>query len=204
MDKLSLHGLGSETSKNKEEMKILFLIAACSDNYMRFFNLQGISVPLAFKGQDHNGVPLSFDVSADKSLLAVGFEDDSFVTYHFEVKEMGNKIDMMPIMRGVGHRNFVSTLKFDRFFQTNHQKYLQSQVETEAWVHNENLEYLEEDSGSDNKVEDDVGDEGNANLNSYARKHGKVEEEKQMIKNMKSKIKNSVQQSRNQNDSSKT
>ena len=32
-------GLLSETSKNKDDKKILFLIAACSDNYIRFFNL---------------------------------------------------------------------------------------------------------------------------------------------------------------------
>ena len=171
-------GLLSDSQKNKDDKKILFLIAACSDNFIRFFNLQGISIPVAFKGQDHNGTPLSFDISPDKSLLAVGFEDDSFVTYHFEVKEMGNRIDIMPIMRGVGHKNFVSSLKFDKFFQTNYQKYLQTQFEAESWAYNEEdtVEIIDRDSASDSK--DDVGDEGNTNLDNFSNKHKKKEEEK--------------------------
>ena len=107
------------------------MIAACSDDYIRFFNLQGICLPLSFKSKDHNGTPLSFDISPDRQLLAVGFEDDSFVTYHFEVKEKGTVIDIIPILRGVGHRNFISALKFDRYFQSHHQKYLQQQFESE-------------------------------------------------------------------------
>ncbi len=43
-------------------------------------------MPLAFKSSFHNGNPLCFDISPDKQLLAVGYEDDSFITYHFEVK----------------------------------------------------------------------------------------------------------------------
>jgi len=62
---------------------------------------------LAFKGKDHNGVPLSFDISPCKSLIAVGFEDDSFITYYFRVKDEGNHVDLMPVMRGVGHKNFI-------------------------------------------------------------------------------------------------
>ena len=46
--------------------KILFLIAACNDHYIRFFNLQALKMSLAFKGKDHNGQPLCFDVSADR------------------------------------------------------------------------------------------------------------------------------------------
>ena len=72
---------------------------------------------LSFKSNDHNGIPLCYDVSGDKSLIAIGFEDDSFITYHFEVKNMGSRINIVPIMRGVGHKNFIHTLKFDRFFQ---------------------------------------------------------------------------------------
>ena len=110
-------GLGGGSAPTN---KILFLIAACNDNYIRFFNLQALKMSLAFKGKDHNGQPLCFDVSADRQLIAIGFEDDSFITYYLEVKDQGLTIDIIPIMRGVGHRNFVSTLKFDSFFQINH------------------------------------------------------------------------------------
>lgn len=80
---------------------------ACTDHYIRFVNLRNINVAHSFKAQNNNGIPLCFDISPDKSLIAVGFEDDSFITYHFELKNQGNNIEMVPIMRGVGHRNFV-------------------------------------------------------------------------------------------------
>lgn len=101
------------------------MIAACNDNYIRFFNLQAIKMSLAFKGKDHNGMPLCFDISPDKQMIAVGFEDDSFITYYFEIKDGGNHIDIMPVMRGVGHKNFINCLRFDKYFQINHIKYLQ-------------------------------------------------------------------------------
>ena len=100
-------------------------MAACNDNFIRFFNLQSIKMPLAYESRDHNGQPLSFDISPDKQMMAVGYEDDSFITYHFEVKDNGQQIDILPIMRGVGHKNFVQCIKFDKFFQINHLKYLQ-------------------------------------------------------------------------------
>jgi len=106
------------TARNTDK-KILFLVAACNDNYIRFFNLQGISLPVAFKARENNGVPLCFDISPDKSMIAVGYEDDSFIAYHFEVKELGNKVDIIPIMRGVGHRNFVSCIRFDQNFHSH-------------------------------------------------------------------------------------
>ena len=34
-------------------------------------------------------------------------------------------------MRGVGHKNFVQCIKFDKFFQINHLKYLQKQFDSE-------------------------------------------------------------------------
>ena len=46
-------------------------------------------MPLALKGKDHNGEPLCFDVSADRQLISIGFEDDSFITYLLDVKELG-------------------------------------------------------------------------------------------------------------------
>lgn len=64
-------------------------------------------------------------------MIAVGFEDDSFITYYLEVKDQGLTIEIIPIMRGVGHRNFVSCLKFDSYFQMNHVRYLLEQSEAE-------------------------------------------------------------------------
>lgn len=97
----------SDKPEGQKHKKMLCLVAACSDNYVRFFNLQGIIMSLAFKGKDHNGVPLSFDFSPCKTLISVGFEDDSFITYHFTVKLDGHEVDIIPIMRGVGHKNFI-------------------------------------------------------------------------------------------------
>lgn len=56
---------GSDSSSTQERT-ILFLIAASNDNYIRFFNLKKMSMPLTFKAQDYNGCPLSFDVSPDR------------------------------------------------------------------------------------------------------------------------------------------
>ena len=56
----------SIADQGSQSKKILFLIAACNDNYVRFFNLQSLKMPLALCGKDYNGQPLCFDVSADK------------------------------------------------------------------------------------------------------------------------------------------
>ena len=44
---------------------------------------------LAFKGKDHNGQPLCFDISADKQLISIGFEDDSFDFYEMSAEWIG-------------------------------------------------------------------------------------------------------------------
>lgn len=41
--------------KQSGDKKILFLIAACNDNFIRFFNLQSIKMPLAYESKNHNG-----------------------------------------------------------------------------------------------------------------------------------------------------
>ena len=46
-------------------------------------------MPLALKGKDNNGQPLSFDISADRQLISIGFEDDRFITYLLDVKKLG-------------------------------------------------------------------------------------------------------------------
>lgn len=62
----SLFGESQKSHSQIGEKKVLFMIAACNDNYIRFFNLQGIKLVLAFKSKDHNGAPLCFDVSPDR------------------------------------------------------------------------------------------------------------------------------------------
>ena len=47
-----------ENIKKQQESdvtSILYLIAACNDNYVRFFNLQTLKVTQAIKGRDYNG-----------------------------------------------------------------------------------------------------------------------------------------------------
>jgi hypothetical protein len=49
-------------------------------------------------------------------LIAIGFEDDSFITYLIEMKDQGTYLDIIPVIRGVGHKNFISSIKFDAHF----------------------------------------------------------------------------------------
>jgi len=42
-------------------------------------------------------------------LLAVGYEDDSFVVYSI-LK------DFQPMFRGIGHRAFIGQIKFDNYY----------------------------------------------------------------------------------------
>lgn len=86
-----------------------------------------MKLQLAFKGRDFNGQPLCFDFSSDRELLAVGFEDDSFIVYAIDLLDKGFTFNVIPVMRGVGHKNFVSCLRFDNYFQKNHQNYLKAQ-----------------------------------------------------------------------------
>ena len=92
------------------------MIAACNDGFIRFFNLNTIKVDYALEGSDHNGVPLSFDFSPCKTMLAVTFEDDSFMTYHFSLSVETSEITVIRLMRGVGHKNFIQSVKFDKYF----------------------------------------------------------------------------------------
>ena len=193
---------------------------------------------LAFKGKDHNGQPLCFDVSADRQMIAIGFEDDSFITYYLEVKDQGLTIEIIPIMRGVGHRNFVSSLKFDTYFQINHLRYLQEQFDAEldpdSIFSTKQLAARQQQSRSNqnffphgqmgrpgagnqlsrpgqpgqgaggvvdtstNSIDlqgiDDVGVEGNTNLDLYQKNQGS--EEKQTIQNIQNQIKQTVGRSK--------
>jgi len=47
--------------------------------------------------------------SMARDLLAVGFEDDSFIIYSIQS-------DFRPLYRGLGHRSFVSQVRFDNYY----------------------------------------------------------------------------------------
>ena len=76
---------------------------------------------MAFKSKDHNGAPLCFDFSPDRQMLAVGYEDDSFIVYAIDVYSQASRIDYCPVVRGIGHKNFINALKFDTYFYKHHQ-----------------------------------------------------------------------------------
>lgn len=44
-----------------------------------------------------------------RDLLAVGYEDDSFIVYSI-------LRDFQPMFRGVGHRAFIGQIKFDNYY----------------------------------------------------------------------------------------
>ncbi len=75
------------------------IIAACSDCYIRVFNQNEMIIVATIKGIF--GSPLCLDVSQDNTLLAAGYEDDTFIIY-------GIKTNFLPLCRGVGHHSFVS------------------------------------------------------------------------------------------------
>jgi len=94
-----------------------WIVAACGDGYLRVFNVAERRILKAIKGVSGN--PLCIDVarmegaglnsakeSMARDLMAVGFEDDSFIIYSIQA-------DFKPIYRGLGHRSFVSQVRFD-------------------------------------------------------------------------------------------
>lgn len=97
-----------------------WIVAACGDGYLRVFNAAQRQMIKAVKGVSGN--PLCIDLarmegaglhSASKSmardLMAVGFEDDSFIIYSIQA-------DFKPLFRGLGHRSFVSQVRFDNYY----------------------------------------------------------------------------------------
>lgn len=100
------------TFRMGEDKRVHYLVAACGDGYLRVVNLNKVSVIKAIKGVA--GSPICVDIalnegsglnsgqgSETRDLIAVGYEDDSFVVYSMI---QGFK----PLFRGIGHRSFVS------------------------------------------------------------------------------------------------
>jgi len=66
---------------------------------------------------DVSGVGHRASLHEQRDLLAVGYEDDSFVVYSI-LK------DFQPIFRGLGHRAFIGQLKFDNYYIDAQNKFL--------------------------------------------------------------------------------
>ena len=89
-----------------------WVVAACGDGYLRVLNLSKLVMVKAIKGVAGN--PTCIDIakneglgmnsgkkSETRDLIAVGYQDDSFIIYSLI---QGFK----PIFRGIGHRNYLS------------------------------------------------------------------------------------------------
>lgn len=58
---------------------------------------------------DVSGVGHKESLTEQRDLLAVGYEDDSFVV--FSILK-----DFQPMFRGMGHRAFIGQIKFDNYY----------------------------------------------------------------------------------------
>ena len=96
-----------------------WIIAACNDGYIRVFSLKCLQIQRVIKGVAGNPICLdvaltngadkeSTDMGAHRDLLAVGYQDNSFIVYSIL---QGFK----PLYRGGEHRNFICQIKFDNF-----------------------------------------------------------------------------------------
>lgn len=60
------------------------------------------------------GSPLCLDISKDRTLLAAGYEDDTFLLYSMYFGP-NNAACITALCRGLGHKSFVSQIKFDNY-----------------------------------------------------------------------------------------
>jgi hypothetical protein len=108
------------TFRMSESKREHWIVAACGDGFLRVFNAAQKLMLKAIKGVSGN--PLCIDVarmegaglhSAQnaevRDLMAVGFEDDSFIIYSIQA-------GFRPLFRGLGHRSFVSQVRFDDYY----------------------------------------------------------------------------------------
>jgi hypothetical protein len=108
------------------DMREHIIIAACNDGYSRVFSTSGQTVQKAIKGVSGNPLCLNLAGRAKdrdgkfepRDLLAIGYEDDTFIVYSILQ-------DFEPLIRGRGHRSFISAIKFDNF-------YIDKQLEMQA------------------------------------------------------------------------
>lgn len=97
-----------------------WIIAACNDGYLRVFSLKNLQLHKVVKGLSGNPICIdvantngadrqAVDMEAHRDLLAVGYQDNSFVVFSIL---QGFK----PLYRGHEHRSFVCQVKFDNAF----------------------------------------------------------------------------------------
>ena len=101
-----------------------WMISACNDGYIKVFApFKDHGLVRAIKSSCGN--PICLDASGanhprtlgdSKDLLAVGFDDDSFVVYSI-------LRNFVPLFRGLGHRASVCQIKFDNYYADSQQKY---------------------------------------------------------------------------------
>lgn len=94
-----------------------WIVSACNDGYVKILRIaQTPSLVKVLKGLSGN--PLCIDIQGvghllssnqKRDLMAVGYEDDSFIVYSIDR-------DFEPLYRGVGHRSFVCQVKFDNYY----------------------------------------------------------------------------------------
>lgn len=93
-----------------------WIIAACNDGYLKVFNPKKGNLIKVIKGISGN--PICMDLAGyghlpamgeQRDMLAVGYEDDSYIVYSI-------MRDFQPMFRGVGHRAFIGQIKFDNFY----------------------------------------------------------------------------------------
>ena len=89
------------------------MAAACNDGFIKLFLMQEVQLMASVKGVF--GAPLCLDVSKDNSLLAAGYEDDTFILYQMNFGINKATASITPICRGQGHKSFVSQIKFDHY-----------------------------------------------------------------------------------------
>ena len=103
------------TYRAGEDSRVHMIIVACNDGYVRCFHTQSMLVTKAIKGAAGNALCMDLAGRAEdpitgkleqRDLLAVGYEDDTFVVYSILQ-------DFAPLVRGKGHRSFVSSISFD-------------------------------------------------------------------------------------------
>lgn len=102
------------------ERKEHWIIAACNDGYLRVFSLKNLQLHKVIKGlagnpicidiaKTNGSLRLATDPDSHRDLVAVGYQDNSFVIYSIL---QGFK----PLYRGFEHRSFVCQVKFDNYF----------------------------------------------------------------------------------------
>ena len=124
-----------------------WIIAACNDGFLRVFSLKNLLLVRVIKGL--GGSPTCIDVAktigserlavdthSHRDLVAVGYQDNSFVVYSIL---QGFK----PLYRGLEHRSFVCQVRFDNYYMRRQEQYLANEEEHKNAAFEGNLDVKE-------------------------------------------------------------